>query len=306
MGLRLCGIALEPFCPAVKASSASRTSVRCRWRISTANFSMLAPSSASAVKYSACRSRWTIWLEAGAGCSPSLRHTCSSTAGGRCANVPTAPEIFPTAMVSRARSSRARPRLSSSNQMASLWPNVMGSAWMPWLRPIITVSRCSKARFSTAAIARSSPLRIRSSASRSVSPSEVSSTSEDVIPRCSQRALGPTRSSMKVRKAITSCLVVRSISSMRAASSRVKSPALARQSSSASRGASPASTMPSSAASSTSRQRRRRATSDQRPVISCRLYRGITRRLSRESPAWPRSAAAPSRRRRRAPASGHW
>ena len=41
------------------------------------------------------------------------------------------------------------------------------------------------------------------------------------------------RSSMKVRKAMTSCLVVRSISSMRATSSASKSPARARQSASA-------------------------------------------------------------------------
>src|SRR3546814_9440478 len=36
-GLRLCGIAEEPFCPGAKNSSASRTSVRCRWRISVAS-----------------------------------------------------------------------------------------------------------------------------------------------------------------------------------------------------------------------------------------------------------------------------
>ncbi len=35
-GLRLCGIAEEPFCPSEKNSSASSTSVRCMWRISTA------------------------------------------------------------------------------------------------------------------------------------------------------------------------------------------------------------------------------------------------------------------------------
>ena len=41
IGLRLCGIALEPFCsPSRNASSASRTSVRWRWRISSANDSM--------------------------------------------------------------------------------------------------------------------------------------------------------------------------------------------------------------------------------------------------------------------------
>ncbi len=32
MGLRLCGMALEPFCFSEKNSSASRTSVRWRWR----------------------------------------------------------------------------------------------------------------------------------------------------------------------------------------------------------------------------------------------------------------------------------
>ena len=36
-GLRLCGIADEPFIPAANGSSTSRTSVRARWRISVAN-----------------------------------------------------------------------------------------------------------------------------------------------------------------------------------------------------------------------------------------------------------------------------
>ena len=36
-GLRLCGIEDEPFWPGEKYSSASRTSVRCRWRISVAS-----------------------------------------------------------------------------------------------------------------------------------------------------------------------------------------------------------------------------------------------------------------------------
>src|SRR5690348_4277439 len=38
IGLRLCGIALEPFWPLVKRSCASRTSVRCQWRTFNANF----------------------------------------------------------------------------------------------------------------------------------------------------------------------------------------------------------------------------------------------------------------------------
>ena len=48
MGLRLCGMAEEPFWPLPNGSSASRTSVRCRWRTSVANFSMLAPTRAMA------------------------------------------------------------------------------------------------------------------------------------------------------------------------------------------------------------------------------------------------------------------
>ena len=39
-GLRLCGIADEPFCPGEKYSSASSTSVRWRWRISIASRSI--------------------------------------------------------------------------------------------------------------------------------------------------------------------------------------------------------------------------------------------------------------------------
>ena len=50
IGLRLCGMADEPFWPASKASSASSTSVRCRWRISTASRSTEAPTTASAAK----------------------------------------------------------------------------------------------------------------------------------------------------------------------------------------------------------------------------------------------------------------
>ena len=46
-GLRLCGMAELPRCPAANGSSASRTSVRCRWRISSAIFSSVAAIRAS-------------------------------------------------------------------------------------------------------------------------------------------------------------------------------------------------------------------------------------------------------------------
>ena len=62
-GLRLCGIALEPFWPARNGSSTSRTSVRWRWRISVAKRSSPAPASAIAYSSSAWRSRGTTWVE---------------------------------------------------------------------------------------------------------------------------------------------------------------------------------------------------------------------------------------------------
>ena len=63
IGLRLCGIADEPFWPALNGSSTSRTSVRWRWRISVANRSRPAPASAIAFRYWAWRSRATTWVE---------------------------------------------------------------------------------------------------------------------------------------------------------------------------------------------------------------------------------------------------
>ena len=49
-GLRLCGIADEPFCFSLKNSSASRTSVRCRWRISVAILSRVQAITASVAR----------------------------------------------------------------------------------------------------------------------------------------------------------------------------------------------------------------------------------------------------------------
>ena len=52
-GLRLCGIADEPFWPSAKYSEASRSSVRCRWRNSVAKRSTAAAVNASAMKNAA-------------------------------------------------------------------------------------------------------------------------------------------------------------------------------------------------------------------------------------------------------------
>src|SRR2546425_532334 len=64
-GLRLCGIADEPFCPSEKNSSASSTSVRCMWRISTAKRSTEAAITPSVEKYIAWRSRGMTCVEVG-------------------------------------------------------------------------------------------------------------------------------------------------------------------------------------------------------------------------------------------------
>ena len=81
MGLRLCGMAEDPFWPLPNASSASRTSVRCRCRISVANFSMLEPVTAMALRKAAWRSRCTTWLLMGSRPMSSSSHTRSSTRG---------------------------------------------------------------------------------------------------------------------------------------------------------------------------------------------------------------------------------
>ena len=71
---------------------------------------------------------------------PAALHTYASTSGGTCAYVPTAPEMMPQPISPAAPSSRARLRRISSCHSAILRPKVMGSAWMPWVRPIIGVS----------------------------------------------------------------------------------------------------------------------------------------------------------------------
>ena len=113
-GLRLCGMAEEPFWPSEKYSSASSTSVRCRWRISVASRSTEEATTPSAAKKAAWRSRGITWVETGSGLRPSFFATCSSTRGSMLAKVPTAPEIAQVEISSRAATSRARARENSA------------------------------------------------------------------------------------------------------------------------------------------------------------------------------------------------
>ena len=92
------------------------------------------------------------------------------------------------------------------------------------------------------------PLTMRPQASRIWSACAVSTTSEEVSPKCSHRAAGPTFSATAVVNAITSCWVVRSISSIRLMSKAAR----ALNSRAASAGTRPASAIASVAASSTS------------------------------------------------------
>ena len=113
-GLRLCGMADEPFWPGEKYSSASRTSLRCRWRTSVARFSSDPAMTPSTAKYMACRSRGITWVETGSTASPSASATCASTRGSTEAKVPTGPEMAQTATSPRAASSRVRPRAKAA------------------------------------------------------------------------------------------------------------------------------------------------------------------------------------------------
>ena len=69
-GFRLCGMDDEPFWPRPNGSCTSPTSVRARCRTSSAKESSDDAVTASAASSSACRSRWRIWVEVGAGSSP--------------------------------------------------------------------------------------------------------------------------------------------------------------------------------------------------------------------------------------------
>ena len=216
MGLRLCGMALEPFWPFAKYSSASSTSVRCRCRNSVAQRSMLAPTMATVVMNSAWMSRCTTCVAIGAGLSPSLRQTYASIFGDRCALVPTAPDSLPMATRGLRVSSRSSARPNSSYIRAILRPKVVGSALMPWLRPIIGVYMCLRAL---------APMTFRrrlTSAMRILSDSfictanAVSMMSLLVRPKCSQRLAGlPMFSETLVVKAMTSWFSVRSSSRQR-------------------------------------------------------------------------------------------
>ena len=127
-----------------------------------------------------------------AGFNPSRVQTCVSTRGARWAWVPTAPLSLPTATRARVCRKRSSARPNSSYIKASFSPNVIGSAWMPWLRPIIGTSLKARARSAVTARNSARSARSRSQAAVIWTASVVSRMSEEVSPWWIQRAAGPT------------------------------------------------------------------------------------------------------------------
>lgn len=75
MGLRLWGMAEEPFCPLVNGSSASMTSDCCSRRTCMAMDSSVEAVTASAAITWAWRSRASTWVDSGSGVRPSFSQT---------------------------------------------------------------------------------------------------------------------------------------------------------------------------------------------------------------------------------------
>ncbi len=135
---------------------------------------------------------------------------------------------------------------------------------------MVGVILCSKARFFSAANTRSISSTRMSAARVSCTLKQVSSTSEEVMPWCTKRASGPTISARWVVKARTSCLVSRSISSIRSMS-KVTFFAFAQIVFAASFGITPSSAWASAACASISNQILNRVCGSQIAAISGRV-----------------------------------
>src|ERR1700692_4296731 len=182
-----------------------------------------------------------------------------------------APVILPTAISAVAADRRVRERRTSSTKLASLTPRVSGSAWTPWVRPIITVSRWRSACSTSAPTSDSRSASITTAASWSWVARAVATTSDDVKPRWKYRPASPTVSCTAATNAAMSCPCSSSSSAMRSAS--IDAP---RSVVSGSTGIRPISAQPSHASNSTSSQRCSRDESLKIFAICCGAYRGIT------------------------------
>ena len=151
IGLRLCGIADEPFwAPARNGSSTSRTSVRCRWRTSVAKRSSPAPASAIALEQlGVAVARHHLRRHVLAREAQPLEHGgLHLGAVGRVGAHGAGERAHRHALTARSR--RRRLRSASNAKPASLTPKVVGSACTPCVRPTQRVSTCSRARRTSA------------------------------------------------------------------------------------------------------------------------------------------------------------
>ena len=159
-----------------------RTSVRARCRISSANLSSDEATTASAASSSACRSRWRICVEAGAGSRPSRSQAIRSSSGSVAAYVPTAPESLPTRIPSSARATRLAPAVELERPAGELQPERRRLGVDP-VRAADAAS-CGAPRRARRRRRRRgrSPRGSARPASRICSASAVSTTSEEVSP----------------------------------------------------------------------------------------------------------------------------
>ena len=200
-----------------------------------------------------------------------------------------------TATLCRAARRRVRSRSSCNAHNATFAPNVVGSAWMPWVRPIITVSRWVRdSSTSTRSNSVEAPIR-RSVASRNAQQPAVSTTSDDVSPKwIHDDAGGPIAACTTSTNAATSWSVIASRSSTACANASSVIGARARQSSASAAGTSPNAAWASVASSSTSSQRPNRAVSDHTASISGVEYARDHGRTVTMSTRDSRSRSAPT------------
>ena len=173
----------------------------------------------------ACRSRGITWVETGSATQAHASRRRAPRRAGRCwrrcrprpRSRRSRPRRAPRPAARGCGPSRRRPARASARRSSARHGCRGCGRWS-------AVCLCSKARrFSAASSASRSASRM-SAARVSCTLRQVSSTSDEVMPWCTKRASAPTISARCVRKAMTSCLVTASISSMRATSNSTSLP----------------------------------------------------------------------------------
>ena len=183
IGLRLWGIAEEPFCPARNGSC--DLAHLGALQMADLGREALEPGAGErdrAEQLGVAVARDHLGGDVLAREAQAREHARARTRGSsprRCPPRPTAPRPRPAR--TRARGAR-RCGAASNAKPASLTPKVVGSACTPCVRPTQSVPACSRARAASAATSSRAPASTTSPTARSCSASAVSSTSEEVSP----------------------------------------------------------------------------------------------------------------------------